>query len=240
MIWLPQGSFLMGSPETEPERFSSEGPQHQVHIRYPLAVGQYAVTFGEFDAFVADTNYEHKPNDQGWGRGQRPVINVSWHDAQAYVKWLSQKTGEKYRLLSEAEWEYAARAGTSTAFWCGNSITTDQANYDGNLSYNGSPKGEFRKKTLEVHSFQPNPWGLYQVHGNVWEWVQDKRHGSYEGAPADGSAWEAGGGESDMRVLRGGSWYFDPRFLRAAIRSGLVDGYRVSFLGFRLARTLSS
>jgi formylglycine-generating enzyme required for sulfatase activity len=240
MIWLPQGSFLMGSPETELGRDRDEGPQHQVHIRYPLAVGQTAVTFDEFDAFVADTNYEHKPNDQGWGRGQRPVINVSWHDAQAYAKWLSQKTGEKYRLLSEAEWEYAARAGTSTAFWWGNSITTDQANYDGNQSYNGSPQGEYRKKTLEVHSFQPNPWGLYQVHGNVWEWVQDKWHGSYEGAPVDGSAWEAGGGEEDTRVLRGGSWVNNPRYLRAAGRNRDDAGDRFYCLGFRLARTVSS
>jgi formylglycine-generating enzyme required for sulfatase activity len=240
MIWLPQGSFLMGSLETEPERDGNEGPQHQVQIRYPLAVGQGAVTFDEFDAFWADSGYHYKPDELGWGRGQRPVINVSWHDAQAYAKWLSQKTGEKYRLLSEAEWEYAARAGTSTAFWWGNSITTDQANYDGNYRYNGSPQGEYRKKTLEVHSFQPNPWGLYQVHGNVWEWVQDQWHVNYEGAPVDGSAWEAGGREEDKRVLRGASWGDYPWNLRAAIRVRGDAGDRNSGNGFRLARTVKS
>jgi formylglycine-generating enzyme required for sulfatase activity len=240
MIWLPQGSFLMGSLEIEPERSRREGPQHQVQIRYPLAVGQYPVTFGEFDAFVAEVGYEHSPYDEGWGRGQRPVINVSWNDAQAYTQWLSQKTGESYRLLSEAEWEFAARAGTNTAFWWGNSITTQEANYNASCSYNGSLKGECRKKTVEVHSFQPNPWGLYQVHGNVWEWVLDGWRYDYTGAPVDGRAREVGGRNRDMRVLRGGSWVSGPRNLRAAGRS--TDGVdkRFDIIGFRLARTDSS
>ena len=165
---------MMGSPASETERTPREGPQHRVTFARPFAVGKFAVTFDEWDACVADGGCNgYKPKDEGWGRDKRPVINVNWDDAQAYVAWLSRKTGKTYRLLSEAEREYVTRAGTTTPFWCGPSISTSQANYDGNHTYGSGSKGEYRQKTMPVDSFQPNPWGLYQVHGNVWEWTED-------------------------------------------------------------------
>ena len=129
----------------------------------------------------------YTPSDEGWGRGRRPVINVSWDDAKAYVGWLSRKTGKTYRLLSEAEREYVTRAGTTTPFWWGTSISTQQANYNGNYTYGTGATGVSRRQTVLVDSFQPNPWGLYQVHGNVWEWTEDCWHDNYSGAPSDGS-----------------------------------------------------
>src|SRR5262249_4374646 len=152
----------------------------------------------------------------GWGRGRLPVINVNWDDAASYLNWLSRKTGKRYRLLSEAEREYVARAGATTAFWWGNSISPAQANYDGNYIYDGGPKGESRHKTVSVDSFQPNAWGLYQMHGNVREWIEDCYHESYVGAPSDGSAWTSGA--CSQRVLRGGAWNFFPKDLRSASR----------------------
>jgi formylglycine-generating enzyme required for sulfatase activity len=187
MVVIPAGEFLMGSPEDESERQANEGPQHPVVFAQSFAMGRYAVTFDEYDRFCEATGRE-KPGDQGWGRGRRPVINVSWEDTVAYCGWLSQETGAPYRLLSEAKWEYAARAGTKTAFWWGDEIDTTRANYNGEYTYRNGPKGEYRQKTVPVDAFEPNPFGLYQVHGNVWEWVQDAWHGSYEGAPTDGSA----------------------------------------------------
>jgi formylglycine-generating enzyme required for sulfatase activity len=247
MVVVPAGEFMMGSPSDEPERESlypgSETPQHKVIIPHPFAVGRYAVTFAEWDAAQADKDWQRitgidarRGNDWDWGRGDRPAIKVSWEDAQAYAKWLSEKTGKEYRLLSEAEWEYAARAGTTTPFWWGKAITPDHANYDGNYTYDGGgKKGEYREKTVPVKSFKPNPWGLYQVHGNVQEWCEDVWNDNYNGAPTDGSAWTAG--DSSRRVLRGGSWLIFPRFLRSANRSWWVAGYRVNWIGFRLSRT---
>jgi len=238
MIVVPAGSFTMGSPESEQDRTFDEVPQHKVTIGKHFAVGRFAVTFGEWDACVADGGCAgHKPADEGWGRGRRPVINVSWDDAKAYVAWLSRKTGKTYRLLSEAEREYVTRAGTTTPFWWGSTISTEQANYNGLYTYGGGSKGEYRKRTLPVDSFQPNPWGLYQVHGNVWEWVEDCHHDSYAGGPSDGSAWTTG--VCSHRVLRGGSWFGGPRFLRAAARVGFTPVLRSEDFGFRLARTLS-
>jgi formylglycine-generating enzyme required for sulfatase activity len=164
------------------------------------------------------------------------VINVSWDDAKAYVAWLSEKTGKVYRLLSEAEREYVTRAGTTTPFWWGSSISSDQANYVGDFSYDGGPKGEWRNRTVPVDSFEQNPWGLYQVHGNVWEWTEDCYHGDYKGAPADGSPW----GDCDYRVLRGGSWDIAPQDLRAAARFGLPPYIRSGSTGFRVGRTLNT
>jgi formylglycine-generating enzyme required for sulfatase activity len=260
MVVVPAGSFAMGSDEPEQtsaegqqhqakskpwnpfaflegERKNPEGPEHEVGIAKPFAAGKYAVTFAEWDACVADGGCGgYRPDDKGWGRGDHPVINVSWDDAKAYVKWLSQKTDKQYRLLSEAEREYVTRAGTGTPFWWGTSITPEQANYDGtNTGGTEGQKGEYRQKTVPVASFQPNPWGLYQVHGNVWEWVEDCWHDSYKGAPSDGSAWTSG--NCDVRVLRGGSLNADPQYLRAAYRhwDGAAD--RVSLVGFRVART---
>lgn len=237
MIVVRGDTFTMGSNTSEEGRIDWEGPRREVRIK-TFAVGQYEVTFDEWDACVSDGGCNgYKPSDKGWGRGKRPVINVNWDDAKAYVKWLSGKTGKDYRLLTEAEWEYVASAKRSSAFWWGNSISTDQANYNGNLTYNGS-KGVYRKKTVPVDSFNPNPFGLYKVHGNVWEWVEDCYHDSYKGAPGDGSAWlDADGGNCERRVLRGGSWYDDPQFLRARFRGRFNRGYRLSYVGFRVART---
>ena len=239
MVVVPAGSFMMGSPPDEPERLSDEGPRHKVTIKQPFAVGKYAVTFAEWDACVADGGCGgYKPSDQGWGRGDRPVINVNWDDAKAYVAWLSKKTGKTYRLPSEAEREYVARAGTTTPFWWGSSIAPDQANYDGSAAvYKGGGKeGEYRGKTVPVKSFQPNPWGLYQVHGNVYEWCEDCWNGDYNGAPTDGSVRTAG--NCGRRVVRGGSWSGIPWYLRSASRDRGSSGLRGSGIGFRVGRTL--
>jgi formylglycine-generating enzyme required for sulfatase activity len=241
MIVVPSGAFMMGSPPDETERRDSEGPRHPVTIAEPFAIGRCAVTFAEWDAFVAAERGARRPGDEGWGREDRPVINVDWDDAKAYVAWLRKVTGKDYRLLTEAEWEYASRAGTETPFWWGSSISTDQANYDGNYTYRGGTKGEYQKKTLPVKSFAPNPWGLYQVHGNVWEWTEDGWHDNHANKPDDLKAsarpWTAG---STVRVLRGGSWDYYPDWLRSANRFRSTPGLRSNRLGFRVARTLTS
>jgi formylglycine-generating enzyme required for sulfatase activity len=254
MVVVPAGKFMMGSTPSEIAAVNKEdpgtgdwwkwqGPQHEVTIAQPLAIGRYAVTFAEWDACVADGGCNgYQPSDKGWGRGKLPVINVSWGDAKAYAAWLSGKTGKTYRLLSEAEREYAARAGTTTAFWWGSSISTSQANYDGSAKRPWPFRrttGEYRQKTVPVDSFAPNPWGLYNVHGNVWEWVEDCWHDSYLGAPSDGSAWTTAFTGGSRRVIRGGSWHFYPQYLRAAGRIGNTSGVRDDGVGFRLARTLN-
>lgn len=233
MVEIPAGRFIMGSPSEEPKRLKSEGPQHEVRIAQPFAMGVYAVTFDEYDRYADDTG-DAKPNDEGWGRGKRPVINVSWHDVQAYCVWLRQQTGQSYRLPSEAQWEYACRGGTTTPFHFGERLGTDQANFDGNFTYNGSTKGEYRKKTVPVGSFAPNAFGLYDMHGNVWEWCQDGWHDAYEGAPGDGSARESEVNRS--RVLRGGSWNLNPESCRSARRNLCVPEFRYNRLGFRVCR----
>jgi formylglycine-generating enzyme required for sulfatase activity len=167
------------------------------------------------------------------------VINVSWDDAKEFVSWLTRKSGRTYRLLSEAEWEYAARAGTTTAFSTGRTISTDQANFDGNATYGGSAKGVFRLNTIEVGSLnKPNAFGLHDMHGNVWEWVEDCYQDNYNGAPTDGSVKLSA--SCSTRVVRGGSWRDDPQNLRSANRYGYLPGYRYAFIGFRVARTLST
>ena len=240
MVVVPAGSFLMGSPISEKKRDDDEGPVHRVTIPQPFAVGRYEVTFDQWDACVSEGECSHVPRDAGWGRGNRPVINVSWHDAGEYVDWLSDKTGKRYRLLSEAEWEYAARAGTRGPFHFGETISTDQANYDGTRGLDGSyvEGGLNRARTVSVGSFPGNEFGLHDVHGNVWEWVEDCLHANYEGAPTDGSAWTSGG-DCDYRVVRGGSWGIESRFLRSANRGGVVTGSRYVDVGFRVARTLA-
>ena len=237
MVVVPAGSFTMGSPPDEEVREDNEGPQHRVTIPAPFAVGKYEVTFAEWDACVtAGGCGSHRPDDEGWGRSRRPVVNVSWTDSQAYVRWLSRKTGARYRLLSEAEWEYAARARTTTAFWWGNEVGRNQAN----CSECGSRWDIW--KTGPVGSFAANGFGLHDVHGNVWEWVEDCWHGDYEGAPTDGSvrktgAWMATGYCND-RVLRGGSWAAVPWRLRSAYRYVYSAWDRSGTVGFRVARTL--
>ncbi len=259
MVVIPAGKFMMGSPANEerwPDYDGREEPQHEVTIAKPLAVGRYAITVEEFTTFIDETGhdmpdemytYENNKWESRKGKSYRnpgfeqtvrhPVIGVNWIDAQAYIKWLNEQTGKTYRLLSEAEWEYACRAGSATPFWWGTEISTDQANYNGNYVYGDGVKGEYREKTVAVDSFAPNPWGLYQVHGNVWEWVEDHWHENYEGAPIDGSVWQ--GGDASYCVLRGGSWNGNPRDLRSAYRLRNQPGNRVIAFGFRLARTLN-
>ena len=224
MVVVPQGTFTMGSPASEEERhYDREGPQHQVTISNPFAVGKFEVTFREWDACVSEGGCSHRPDDSGWGRGNRPVINVNWHDAQQYVSWLSRKTGHRYRLLSDSEWEYAARAGTTGSFYFGSTISTNQANYRG-------------ASTVSVGSFPANRFGLHDVHGNVMEWVEDCWHGygNFDGAPQDGSAWVTGGNCGE-RVLRSSSW--DSSELWGL---GLGEtGARYNYIGFRVARTLT-
>ena len=227
MVVIPAGSFLMGSPESEEGRYHTEGPVHRVEIGEPFAGGVYEVMFAEWDACVADGGCDgYRPSDRGLGRGLRPAINVSWEDAQGYVGWLRGKTGEEYRLLSEAEWEYAARAGSRTRYSFGDEITANDANYGGNIG-----------KTQLVGSYRANGYGLYDMHGNVWEWVQDCWNDNYEGAPADGRAWESG--NCSRRVLRGGSRNSGPWLLRSAYRIRGGTGSRSGDLGFRVARTLA-
>ena len=227
MVVVPPGSFTMGSPPSEAGRGADEGPEHEVKLAKQFAAGVFAVTFDQWDACLADGGCNrYNPADVGFGRGRLPVINVSWNDAQAYAAWLSRKTGKTYRLLSEAEREYVTRAGKPTPFWSGGSLTTKDANYDG-----------INRRTVPVDAFAPNPFGLYQVHGNVWEWVGDCYHESYVGAPPDGSAWSASA-DCSRRVLRGGSWKDSARFLRSAVRQRYNPDYRDNDHGFRLARAL--
>ncbi len=232
MVVVPPGDFMMGSPSSEEDRSDDEGPRHRVTIGSPFAVGVYEVTFSEWDACASAGGCGgYRPDDEGWGRGQRPVINVSWDDAQSYVAWLSRATGEAYRLLSESEWEYVARAGTATRYWWGRDIGRNRANCD----RCGSRWDD--ERTAPVGSFEANAFGLHDVHGNVWEWVQDCWNDSYAGAPGDGSAWESG--NCSRRVLRGGSWDDVPRVLRAASRGRDDTGFRGSYAGFRVARTFT-
>ena len=239
MVMVPAGVFVMGSSSSEESRQRDEGPQHRVRIARPFAVGVYEVTFSQWDACERDFGCGIFGDDEGWGRGARPVINVSWNDAQEYVGWLSEKTGQAYRLLSESEWEYAARAGTTTPYHFGWTISTDQANYNYHADYTYGPgkKRIYRGKTVPVGQFPANEFGLHDVHGNVWEWVQDCWNDSYDGAPRDGTAWE--NGDCTGRVLRGGSWLSGPRNLRSAGRGWNTTGYRDDIFGFRVARTLT-
>ena len=236
MVEVPAGWFLMGSPASEEGRDGDEGPQHRVTIAGRLAVGVYEVTFEEWDACVSGGGCnEYRPYDREWGRRQRPVIHVSWEDARAYVRWLSEQTRESYRLLSEAEWEYVARAGTTTPFYFGRTIATSQANYNGNYTYGSGRRGRYRGQTVPVGSFAPNAFGLYDTHGNVWEWVEDCWNGSYRNAPADGSARNSG--DCSRCVRRGGSWIDLPSALRSGFRNGFTSVVRVDVNGFRVART---
>ena len=250
VVVVPVGEFVMGSPSGEVYRQSYEGPQHLVRIVRPFAVGLYEVTFAEWDTCVAGGGCGgYWPPDGGYGREQHPVRAVSWEDAQTYVDWLSERAGAQYRLLSESEWEYVARAGTATPFHFGNTISSDQANYNGSWEY---PSGDRnldwyltgKEEPFPVGSFQANAFGLHDVHGNVAEWVQDCYHGTihrltgYDGAPADGSAWESG--DCSRRIVRGGNYADEPWNIRSASRSWSVfDSRSLVGVGFRVARTLA-
>jgi len=224
---------------------SNENPIHDVRIEYKFSVGKYEVTFEEWDACVSDGGCGgHRPSDAGWGRGDRPVINVTWYDAKQYVSWLSSKTGLPYRLLSESEWEYVARSGNGTKYSYGNGESAlctygNGADRSSNFGWkNASCDDGYGQRTAPVGRFSANGFGLYDVHGNVWEWVEDCGFNNYTGAPADGSAWTAGG-KCSQRILRGGSWDDAPRILRAAVRLELDNVAQVNYLGLRVARTLS-
>ena len=252
MVVIPAGSFTMGAPPgEEKERESSESPQRRVTIARPFAVGKYEVKRREFARFVKETGRStgndcyiwsgKKWVDSGSWRNpgfvqddSHPVACVAWDDARAYVSWLSRRTGKRYRLLSEAEWEYAARAGTTTRYHWGDDLVPNRANcrrcgsrWDG-------------KGTAPSGSFAPNGFGLYDMLGSVWEWVEDCWHNNYRGAPSDGSAWTSGGRDcSRYRILRGGAHFFDPKFMRAAYRGHTSTDLRWHTLGFRVALTLA-
>ena len=255
MVMVPAGSFMMGSPEDEPKRVGEREDRVRVRIAKPFAVGAFAVTRGEFAAFVSATNYKpdggchiwtgtewKEQSDRSWRSpgfaqdARHPVTCVNWNDAKAYISWLSSKTGKTYRLLSEAEREYVTRAGTTTPFWWGSSVSTDQANYNGKHTYAQGRKGRWRQKTVRVDSFRANPWGLYNVHGNAWDWTEDCWNESNSDNPGDGSARTTG--DCRTRIVRGGSWNYSPDHLRAAFRYWNEPGNRNSGQGFRVARTL--
>ncbi|RTL67369.1 MAG: formylglycine-generating enzyme family protein [Hyphomicrobiales bacterium] len=241
MVVVPAGEFMMGSPETERGRSKNEGPQHKVTIAQPFAVGKVEVTFAQWDECVKEGGCATKPDDSGWGRGRRPVINVSYDDAKEFVAWLAKKTGKPYRLLTEAEWEYAARAQTKwnpspPPFSTGATIHYQQANYDANFSYGKPNGGLYRQKTVDTGTLPKNAFGLHEMHGNVWEWVEDCYKDSYAGAPTDGSAVQSA--NCELRILRGGSWNYHPNALRAAYRYATFGGLRVNQAGFRVARSL--
>ena len=238
MVVIPSGAFDMGSPKNEAQRDDDEGPVRRVTIAEPFAMGRYEVTFSEWDACAADGFCRRVADDGGWGRGQRPVINVSWNDIRTFLDWMNDGLdGAPYRLPSEAEWEYAARAGTTTPFWWGTTVSPDQANYNEMDTSGDALQGVFREQTIEVGSFSANPFGLFDVHGNVWEWVEDCYVDSDTGAPIDGSAQTAS--DCGYRVLRGGSWLNDPWLLRSAYRVRDRSDDRNRNIGFRLARTLT-
>jgi formylglycine-generating enzyme required for sulfatase activity len=225
MVRIPPGRFLMGSPGSS----GNEGPQHEVRINYAFELGKYPVTFAEWDAALAAGAALEKPSDKGWGRDRRPVINVSWRDAHAYIGFLNDKRGvsrrsDAYRLPSEAEWEYSCRAGTTTAYSTGATINEKQARFRST-------------STTPVGSFPANAFGLHDMHGNVWEWCEDAWNADYNVAPTDGSAWLTG--EASSRVLRGGSWNYGPLNLRSATRVRNDPSDRISLFGFRVARTVS-
>ncbi len=237
MVVVPAGRFLMGSTTREPARNSDEGPQRNVTVARSFAVGRYEVTFDEWDACVADGGCK-RPNDMGWGRGKLPVIRVSWNDIkEEFLPWLNRRTGKIYRLLTEAEWEYVARAGTTTPFWWGHAISTQQANYNGHYVYNNGDKGEVRQRTVQVDSFGANAWGLFNVHGNVWELVEDCWLRGYVGGPTDGTARLIR--DCSSRVVRGGGWLNSPDLARSAARRDHPSNDRSDIVGFRLARNVT-
>ena len=212
LVQIPGGSFLMGSPYLETGRYPDESPQHEATVP-AFAMGKFEVTQAQYEAVMGN-------NPSNFKGANRPVESVSWNDAVEFCQKLSQQSGRTYRLPSEAEWEYACRAGTTTPYFFGESLAKSQANY-------GS------ESTTDVGSFPPNNFGLYDMHGNVYEWCLDDWHDNYSGAPTDGSAW-TNGGDSNGRILRGGSWYFDSEDCRSAFRAWDDPGDRVNDVGFRV------
>lgn len=254
MVVVSAGEFMMGSPENEAGRNPNEGPQHKVTMRQPFAIAERWVSRAELETFANETGYVAGNECQVWkdgklinetGRSFRspgftqddgdPAVCVHLEDARAYARWLSKKTGKRYRLPSEAEWEYAIRAGSTTAFWWGSTITTAQANYNGNVAYAGGAKGAFRQRTQSA-GLTPNPWNVYGA-GNAAEWMGDCWNDNHQGAPDDGSARVSG--LCNAHPVRGGSWASDPSALRSAARIVLPFNTRRNDIGFRVATTLA-
>ncbi|WP_088243450.1 caspase, EACC1-associated type [Calothrix rhizosoleniae] len=231
MVKIPGGKFVMGSPENEPGSSNYERPQqHNVTIQ-PFFMGKYPVTQEQYEAIMG----KNPSRFQGAKRAKRPVECVTWHNAVEFCAKISKDTGKSYRLPSEAEWEYACRAGTTTPFHFGETITTDLANYNGNKTYGSAPKGQYRQQTTDVGSFPANAFGLYDMHGNVLEWCQDNWHGNYNGAPINGDAWVVGDNDNQSkRTLRGGSWNRTPVSCRSACRYGNNPFYSYSYIGLRV------
>ena len=230
MVYIPGGSFLMGSPDNEQGRYESESPQHEV-ILQPFYMSKYPITQEQYQAMMGN-------NPSNFKGENRPVESVSWHDAIEFCKKLSRKSGKIYRLPSESQWEYACRAGTTTPFYFGETITSELVNYNGNYPYAYAPKDKYREETTDVGSFPPNAFGLYDMHGNVLEWCQDIWHSNYNGAPTDGSAWETGG-DSNKRLLRGGCWSSYSRNCRCARRGYDDAGIHFYSWGFRVVSSVS-
>ena len=225
MVMIPSGSFMMGSPEKG--RTQDESPQHEVNVP-AFSMGKYVVTQEQYQQIMGN-------NPSSFKGAKRPVEQVSWNNAVEFCQKLSEKTGREYRLPSEAEWEYACRAGTTTPFHFGETITTDLANYDGESTYGDGVEGVYRRETTEVGSFGvANNFGLYDMHGNVWEWCQDSWHSNYKGAPTDGSAWLDNKESSNRKLLRGGSWFSNPRLCRSAYRLYSNRDNHDGIIGFRV------
>ena len=233
MVVIPKGTFTMGTPNDEPYRFANEGPPHKVTIARPFAVGRFTVSFDEWDACVADGGcYDFKGDDRGFGRGRLPAAGINFEYAKVYLSWLSKKVGRTYRLPSDAEREYFTRAGSTTPFWFGKTITAQNANYDATNNYPGGPYGEASKGPKPVDSYLPNKFGLFQVTGNASEWTEDCYNKFFNpDSPADGSPWLQG--DCTKRVLRGGGWWGGPNAQRSGYRSEMnpVAGY-----SFRVVR----
>jgi formylglycine-generating enzyme required for sulfatase activity len=233
MVFIPAGKFIMGTPESV-DQLNAEGPQHEVHFANPFAIGKYEVTFDEWEACVSAGGCPGALDNNNWGSGGRPVINITWDNAKLYVAWLSNLTGKSYRLPSEAEWEYAARAGTTTIYFFGDEPT---------------PLGEYAwyrvnsdEKTQPVGKKKPNAFGVYDVYGNVGEWVEDIWHENYSYAdvPLDGSAWLKGGESRNRRVIRGGTWFDVAGNIRSGKRRDAYSYGGTYSIGFRVARTMEA
>ena len=236
MLKIPAGSFLMGSPEDEPERADAEGPQHEVTLGgYFMA--QTPITQAQWRAVAGWQKVERdlKPDPSRFKGANRPVEQVNWFDALEFCRRLSKRTGQRYGLPSEVQWEYACRAGSTTPFHCGATLTPELANYDGNDCYGNGPKGSYRKQTIDVASFPANGWGLHDMHGNVWEWCEDHWHDSYNFAPGDDQPWLIpAAADDERRLLRGGSWDYFPRSCRSAFRNHSRPVNALDLVGFRV------
>ncbi|MFM6806518.1 MAG: formylglycine-generating enzyme family protein [Dolichospermum sp.] len=232
MIDIPEGIFIMGSSENEKGSINSERPQHKVTVK-PFLMSQYPITQAQWRAVaeLPQVNQKLQPNPSRFKGANRPVEQVSWYEAVEFCARLSRIENKIYRLPSEAQWEYACRAGTTTPFYCGKTISTDLVNYDGDYTYGDGSKGQYREQTTDVGFFPPNLFVLHDMHGNVWEWCQDDWHDNYEGAPIDGSAWIS---LTNRKVLRGGSWFSHADYCRSAYRTYSVADFNGSNIGFRV------